>query len=35
MTRINIDAKLSSNQKNYILKDKRITIVENYDKGKY
>jgi hypothetical protein len=35
MTRLNIEAKLSLNQKNYILKAKRITIVENDDKGKY
>ena len=35
MTRINIEAKLLLNQKNYILKAKRITIVENDDQGKY
>jgi hypothetical protein len=29
MTRINIDVKLLSNPKNYILKAKRITVVEN------
>jgi len=35
MTRTNIEAKLSLNQKKYILKAKRITIVEKDDKGKY
>jgi hypothetical protein len=33
--RLNIDAKLLLNQKNYILKAKRITTVENDGKGKY
>ena len=35
MMRLNIDAKLSLKEKNYILKVKRITIIENDDKGKY
>ena len=35
MMRLNIDAKLSLKEKNYILKVKRITIVENDDKVKY
>jgi hypothetical protein len=33
-TRTNVDVKLLLNQKNYILKAKRITTVE-IDKGKY